>query len=179
MRMLLAALAMLLPAAAQACGGALICTVKDPTGTPLNIRASAQGRIIGTAPNGTRLEFIDHVEVDGKTWARVGKFDAGTETITADQAWVFAAYLACSGDIAAAAPDAEIPCRVKDPTGTPLNTRDSPNGTINGSLRNGEAIRVVKVETHGGKAWALAWRDPSDNPVGWVYDAYMICEEDG
>ncbi len=33
-----------------------VCTVSDPTGTPLNIRATPNGRIIGSLSNGTRVQ---------------------------------------------------------------------------------------------------------------------------
>jgi hypothetical protein len=36
--------------------GIFVCTVSDPTGTPLNVRATPNGRIIGSLSNGTRVQ---------------------------------------------------------------------------------------------------------------------------
>ncbi|HMQ57741.1 MAG TPA: SH3 domain-containing protein [Rhizobiaceae bacterium] len=164
---------------AFACGGNPVCTVADPTGTPLNIRLGPNDTILGTAKNGTKLEFIDHVEHNGKRWARVARFDANAAALSEGGVFLFAAYLDCLGDVAKASDEAQVVCRVADPTGTPLNVRLDPNGEILGSVRNGETVRVFATKRHNGKLWAQAWRDPSDNAIGWVFDDYMLCEEDG
>ena len=36
--------------------GIIVCIVSDPTGTPLNVRATPNGRIIGSLSNGTRVQ---------------------------------------------------------------------------------------------------------------------------
>jgi hypothetical protein len=81
---------------ALACGGAPICTVADPTGTPLNIRLSPNGPVVGTATNGTELMFVEHREVDGQLWALVERFHEGEMVTDFDGAWVFGAYLDCA-----------------------------------------------------------------------------------
>lgn len=40
---------------------------------------------------------------------------------------------------------AQTQCQVNDPTGTPLNLRNTPNGEIVGALNNGVSVRVVQV----------------------------------
>lgn len=171
-------LGLLAPGAATACDGNPVCTVTDPTGTPLNIRMAPNGRIVGTAANGTELEFIDHVEDNGKLWARVARYDRNTEVFNYDAGIVFLDYLDCGEDLAEGTYQPEIVCAVADPTGTPLNIRTEPNGEIVGSVRNGEKLRVYAVREANGKLWAEAWRDPGDNAVGWVFDDYLKCEED-
>jgi hypothetical protein len=167
---------------ALACGGAPICTVKDPTGTPLNIRMAPKGKIIGTAKNGTRLEFIDHQEIRGKRWARVARFDEGS--ISGDEGgWVFASYLKCESTTRNLPAEpysgaTAVPCTVQDPTGTPLNVREVPNGEIYATLRNGVVVRANAARMHKGKPWVFVDRWPDDNAVGWVFDDYMICDED-
>lgn len=50
------------------------CVVADPTGTPLNIRKSPNGRIVGKLSNGS-VVLIEHYTVDaitGKGWAKIG-----------------------------------------------------------------------------------------------------------
>ncbi|MEN0087048.1 MAG: SH3 domain-containing protein [Pseudomonadota bacterium] len=166
-------------AVALACGGNPTCTVADPTGTPLNIRQAPNQKILATAPNGTVLEFIDHVEHEGQTWARVASFNPKAEELTYGAVYVFASYLDCDADPRTATDNNEILCRVADPTGTPLNLREAPNGALLGSVQNGETIRVYNHQIHNGKVWAQAYRNASDNSVGWVFDAYLKCEEDG
>lgn len=165
--------------AALACGGAPICTVKDPTGTPLNIRQSPSGKVIGTAKNGTKLEFIDHQTINGQKWARVGRYDAASSALDVDSAYVFGPFLKCEKPMASAMPDATVLCTVADPTGSPLNLRTDANGQIVGTVRNGTKLRVNTVKTVDGKPWAMVERMGSDNAVGWVFDANLKCEQDG
>ena len=48
----------------------------------------------------------------------------------------------------------ESACTVTDPTGTPLNVRDSPNGKITGMLANGLPVSIVDSKTAAnGKPW--------------------------
>jgi hypothetical protein len=168
-----------LPEPAMACGGNPVCTVKDPTGTPLNIRASPGGRIIGTARNGTKLEFIDHQEVNGRRWARVARYEPNAAILSMEPGYVFGAYLRCQMPLAQATPEVPAVCVVNDPTATPLNIRATPNGAIIGTVRNGVTVRAMSVESHRGRPWALVERLAADNAVGWVYDPYLKCEEDG
>lgn len=87
---LAAMLAFALPGtAALACDGPPVCTVVDPTGTPLNVRSAPNGTILSNLRNGSKVEVVDHIEHKGKRWARVAKFQE------ANVGWVFAAYLTC------------------------------------------------------------------------------------
>lgn len=167
------------PVAALACGGAPLCTVKDPTGTPLNIRQAPAGKVLGTARNGTQLEFIDHQTINGQKWARVARFEPSSSALDVDSAYVFGPYLKCEKPMKSATPDATVLCTVADPTGSPLNLRTEANGQIIGTVRNGTKLRVNTVKTVGGKPWAVVERVASDNAIGWVFDAYMKCEQDG
>ncbi len=169
---------------ALACGGAPICTVADPTGTPLNIRLSPNGPVVGAAKNGTELVFIEHREVDGKLWALVERFEDGELAADFDGAWVFGAYLNCEATTKGlpAEPYATsvdpIACKVADPTGTPLNTRDAPGGEIFATLRNGTTVRAIAQTGHKGKQWVYVEKWTGDNAVGWVFDDYMACAEE-
>lgn len=169
---------------ALACGGAPICTVADPTGTPLNIRLSPNGPVVGAAKNGTELMFVEHREVDGKLWALVERFHEGEMVTDFDGAWVFADYLDCA-EGAAALPeeafstDAEpVSCTVADPTDTPLNARMDPGGEIFATLRDGTVVKALARRMHEGKPWLYVEKWSGDNAVGWVFDAYMACAEE-
>jgi hypothetical protein len=47
-------------------------------------------------------------------------------------------------------------CIVADPTGTPLNVRTSPYGTIIGTLNNGITVRIREISSLRGKTWVRA-----------------------
>lgn len=183
---LLAALLCLAAPMALACGGPPVCTVIDPTGTPLNVRENPKGRILATLKRGSQVEVLDHAEVAGQVWALVARFDSGAETLMdGEGAWVFAAYLTCDRTLAGLPGepwqldyDSEVPCTVADPTATPLNLRETAAGEIWGTVRNGTKVRASAITRVKGKDWAFVSRWSSDNAVGWVFDPYLGCEED-
>ncbi|MFB2552656.1 SH3 domain-containing protein [Ensifer soli] len=80
------AVAVFLLAASAAAGP--LCTVADPTGTPLNLRAAPNGAIIGTIGNGAVVELARIEHHKGKAWALLARGPAGP-------GFVFAAYLDC------------------------------------------------------------------------------------
>lgn len=65
-------------------------------------------------------------------------------------------------------------CTVEDPTGTPLNVRDGPNGAILGQLENGEGVLVVLSRLDDReRPWVLVQKD--DEVLGWVFGRYLAC----
>lgn len=156
---------LLLSNAATACDGPPVCTVIDPTGTPLNVRDGPNGKILSTLKKGTKVEFIEHKEAKGKKWALIAKYS---------ESWgyVFADYLKCTGT-----DDLGKICTVKDPTGTPLNIREEPNGKILGTWANGVRVRPYEEKKLNGKSWVAVERLAEDNKAGWVFDPYLKCEE--
>ena len=143
---------------AGACGGAPLCTVADPAGTPLNIRLSPNGPVVGTARNGTGLVFVAHRERDGKLWARVERFRDRALAADFDGTWVFGADPDCDATTTGlpAEPHATavdpIACKVADPTGTPRNTRHAPGGEVFATLRSGTTVRTVAQTRHADPA---------------------------
>jgi len=68
-------------------------------------------------------------------------------------------------------------CMVSDPTGTPLNLRESPGGPITGSLENGHIVWLVTTERDGrGRTWALV-EERRGEPIGWVFREYISCRQ--
>jgi serine/threonine protein kinase, bacterial len=64
-------------------------------------------------------------------------------------------------------------CRVNDPTGTPLNIREIPNGAIVGTVNNGQNVEVFSMTTaSNGKRWAFIGR-------GYILYAYISCSSEG
>jgi hypothetical protein len=47
-----------------------------------------------------------------------------------------------------------VTCTVEDPTGTPLNVRNKPNGTIVGALNNDAEVLVTQNAIVNGKVWS-------------------------
>jgi hypothetical protein len=169
---------------ALACGGAPICTVADPTGTPLNIRHAPNGPVVGTARNGTQLEFIEHRDLDGERWALVARYYDDEPLSDMEGAWVFGAFLTCDGTTLGlpAAPYVDdavtaVSCTVTDPTGSPLHARTDPNGDIYATLRNGTVVQAIAQTQDDGDQWVYVEKWSRDNAIGWVFDAYMACEE--
>ena len=67
-------------------------------------------------------------------------------------------------------------CRIADPTGTPLNVRQGPQGRIIGTLRNGTIVHVsATARDHKGQAWARIVDAEGRRTIGWVLRAYMSC----
>ncbi len=67
-RFVIAAMALLASLSLAAAQGER-CKVTDPTGTPLNVRASPNGKIIGTLANGSLVAIVEYKDADnGKSW---------------------------------------------------------------------------------------------------------------
>jgi Bacterial SH3 domain len=66
-------------------------------------------------------------------------------------------------------------CSVNDPTGTPLNFRDKPNGRIIGKLPNGEEVGLLGiVSDRNGKIWAKL--EIGDKSIrGYALRKYIDC----
>ena len=70
-----------------------VCKVTDPTGTPLNVRTSPNGKIKGTLKNRQEV-YIESIEYDakGRPWARVGGYILGDYKVLG---WVFREFISC------------------------------------------------------------------------------------
>ena len=65
-------------------------------------------------------------------------------------------------------------CRVADPTGTPLNVRTFPNGTIVATFKNGDPVTILDSRAFRGSTWVYVGT-PDLKPIGWVYRNYVNC----
>lgn len=76
--------------------------------------------------------------------------------------------------LAATSAFAQTVCVVNDPTGTPLNVRSSPDGSILGALYNGTRVNLLRlVADRSGQSWAyIAPRGPGKN--GYVFYNYLV-----
>ena len=67
-------------------------------------------------------------------------------------------------------------CRVMDPTGTPLNVRETVGGRVVGQLPNGRLVsRAEVVRDARGRAWAFIHDPRSGDPIGWVFREFIAC----
>jgi hypothetical protein len=64
-------------------------------------------------------------------------------------------------------------CDVADPTGTPLNVRDRPNGKILFTLRNG--AEVVPLEESNDHKWLKIFLRKNTRKEGWVFYNFLDC----
>lgn len=86
-----ALLAVLLVASVGGAAAAERCTVADPSGTPLNVRAEPEGRVTGALANGRVLSVADTIrDGRGRSWSLAYDFWTGDKL-----GWVFRANLAC------------------------------------------------------------------------------------
>src|SRR5262249_37901666 len=68
------------------------CRVMDPTGTPLNVRTSPNGNIVGTLSNGTLVKILDRTSnVRERAWVYVGRYE---DRVTIG--WVYRDYVDCT-----------------------------------------------------------------------------------
>lgn len=65
------------------------CVVADPTGTPLNVRTSANGKVVSTLSNGEVVGIIERTTAHGKKWVYVT--DEGKRPL----GWVFERFITC------------------------------------------------------------------------------------
>ncbi|AWY19471.1 SH3 domain-containing protein [Moraxella bovis] len=67
------------------------CKVTDPTGTPLNVRATPNGKIIGKIKNNTTVYVSEYAYDDkGRPWIMV--FNAKTSKYIG---WVYREFISC------------------------------------------------------------------------------------
>ena len=72
---------------------AQMCVVNDPTGTPLNVRTTPNGRIMTSLVNGTKV-FIQRISYDNldRPWVLISVYQrSGYRTL----GWVFRPFLSC------------------------------------------------------------------------------------
>jgi hypothetical protein len=80
--------------------------------------------------------------------------------------------------IAFTLPAAASDCRVADPTGTPLNIRDTPNTRIVATARTGDLIQVYDNEDRfdsQGRRWYHVGLRTSVAPDGYAFARYIRC----
>ncbi len=69
------------------------CKVTDPTGTPLNVRASPNGRVINRLRNGREVEILESGrDSRGRSWVYVGGYYKGRWR---SWGWVFREFVSC------------------------------------------------------------------------------------
>jgi hypothetical protein len=68
----------------KAFAGEKVCTVTDPTGTPLNIRNAPNGQVVGKIRNGKKVKMLSLAFDDqGKPWVNIGR------------GWVLREFISC------------------------------------------------------------------------------------
>jgi hypothetical protein len=67
------------------------CIVADPTGTPLNLRTSPNGKVISTIRNGSPVTIIDDAaDSQGRAWSYIR-----SDVSRANLGWVIKSFLGC------------------------------------------------------------------------------------
>jgi hypothetical protein len=92
--------------------------------------------------------------------------------------FIFGVVLSISMFPLSQAAQAQEVCRVTDPTGTPLNIRDFPNGKVITTLENGTIVIIEEIAPDDrGRPWArVATNDRSNYKIwGWVFREFISC----
>jgi hypothetical protein len=70
-----------------------ICKVTDPTGTPLNVRNSPNGKIINALKNGREVEILEiGYDQQSRPWAKIGGYYQGKYRVWG---WVIREFISC------------------------------------------------------------------------------------
>ncbi len=73
---------------------------------------------------------------------------------------------------------AEKVCKVTDPTGTPLNVRDQPNGKVINSLKNNREVYIEETTYDDqGRPWVKigGYYNGTYRVWGWVFREFVTC----
>lgn len=73
---------------------------------------------------------------------------------------------------------AETSCKITDPTGTPLNVRDEPNGKVINALKNGRKVYIHQISYDSkGRPWAKigGYYNSEYRVWGWVLREFISC----
>ena len=76
---------------------------------------------------------------------------------------------------------AEKVCKVTDPTGTPLNVRDVPNGRVINRLRNGREVYIEETAyDKQGRPWVKigSYHNGKYRIWGWVIREFISCSSE-
>lgn len=70
-----------------------VCKVTDPTGTPLNVRATPNGRVVGIVRNEAEV-YIEEIANDdkGRPWARISTKSNSKKRVLG---WVIREFISC------------------------------------------------------------------------------------
>lgn len=75
---------------------------------------------------------------------------------------------------------AETVCKVMDPTGSPLNIRQSPNGKVVNKLKNGREVYITNLSyDNKNRPWAYieGYYKGDYRYWGWAYREFLSCYE--
>ena len=73
---------------------------------------------------------------------------------------------------------AERVCKVTDPTGTPLNVRDRPNGNVINALKNGREVDIIETaHDEQNRVWVrvASYYEGKYIIWGWVIREFISC----
>lgn len=69
-------------------------------------------------------------------------------------------------------------CVIFDPSGTPLNVRNEPNGPILRTVPNGMQVDIIKevaVQKNTIELWSFIADSLNGAQLGWVFSPYIRC----
>ena len=111
----------------------------NTTSLSLNVRNAPNGAVVGSLKKGTQVTV--YAEQDG--WSKIG-----------EGKWVSSQYLA---DNAPSTPQPTTKTMYVKTSGSNLNIRNNPNGSVVGSLKNGSQVNVLEESNGWSRIGAGQW----------------------
>jgi hypothetical protein len=149
-----------------ACGDMPICTVSDPTGTELNVRATAGGDILTTLENGVEIETVEYQTLEGQEWVQIALYAPSWGYVEKSQ-------LNCNES-----DDYSEICTVASISGSLEVFEEASSASYSyGMLDTGNRVRPYDTVEIDGITWVAIERFSSDNVLGWVFASYIDCGE--
>ena len=67
-------------------------------------------------------------------------------------------------------------CVVNNPSGRPMNVRETPRGAIREIVNNGKHVRALRfASADNGQPWAYVSDIDAGREIGWVFFPYLTC----
>jgi len=172
-----------------------ICsTVKDLRGETVQLDAKAKAELGGAIlskiiPVGAEIgvggSYASYVGLSQDATATAVEGDRGCRERVFNRMLDFFSAQAARAAGAVPAPATTAPpvkrsmgCVVTNPSGRPMNVRETPNGIIKEIIDNGSYVQPLRLASaENGMSWAYV-ADVRGRELGWMYVPYLACRPD-
>jgi uncharacterized protein YgiM (DUF1202 family) len=171
----------------------IVCASSDTAFATATDEGSVQARVVGTAPDTLNIrehptsqsKLVGIIPPDSHDVTIFGEAVVGWKLVKYGQieGWVATKFIVPEGagwvgrtDAPSATGQQIGRCIVSDPTGTNLNVRATPQGSITGTIGTGALVRVVDTgRDYKGQPWAYIVGWEGGEQIGWVFREFVSC----